>query len=34
MMFHAGIASRLFGSASHHIIGVTMVKADGSVVGG
>jgi hypothetical protein len=28
-----GIATRLLGSSSSHIIGVTMVKADGSVVG-
>jgi hypothetical protein len=30
---HAGIATRLFGSTSHNILGVTLVKSDGSVVG-
>jgi FAD/FMN-containing dehydrogenase len=34
LLARAGIATRLFGSTSHNILGVTLVKADGSVVRG
>lgn len=33
LFLFAGIATRLLGSAADHIVGVTMVKADGTVVG-